>query len=208
MVDGLRERKKQETRNALSWAAVRLVVERGYADVRVEDIADAAGVSLRTFRNYFGSKAEAITARQVDRVTLVADELRARPADEPLWTAVVAAIEARFGLGIDDAATAAPTREWLTGVRLMISESALAGELARVNAAAAETLAAAVAARTGDDPDGLHPALVAAVVGAALGVAQTHWVRTDPPVPFGPLLRDAFAQVAAGLPAPHRGEHP
>jgi AcrR family transcriptional regulator len=81
VAEGLRERKKQETRIALSWAAVRLTVERGLANVRIEDIAAEAGVSLRTFRNYFSSKAEAIAAREVDRSLAIAAELRARPAD-------------------------------------------------------------------------------------------------------------------------------
>ena len=87
MAEGLRERKKWETRIALSWAAVRLAVERGYGNVRIEDIAAGAGVSLRTFRNYFASKADAIAAREVDRTLAIAKELRARPADEPLWVA-------------------------------------------------------------------------------------------------------------------------
>ena len=58
---GLRERKKAETRAALSWAAIRLTVERGFENVKVEDIAAAAGVSPRTFNNYFASKGEAIS---------------------------------------------------------------------------------------------------------------------------------------------------
>ena len=45
---GLRERKKRETRAVLSWAAIRLTVERGLDNVRVEDIAEAAGVSKAT----------------------------------------------------------------------------------------------------------------------------------------------------------------
>src|SRR5713226_7002153 len=60
---GLRERKKSETRAALSWAAVRLIVERGGENVLVEDIAAAAGVSPRTFSNYFSGKGEAVAAR-------------------------------------------------------------------------------------------------------------------------------------------------
>ncbi len=80
---GLRERKKQETRIALSWAAIRLTVERGFDNVRVEDIAAEAGVSPRTFNNYFSSKGEAIVARHLDRARLIMQELRRRPASEP-----------------------------------------------------------------------------------------------------------------------------
>lgn len=66
-MSGLRERKKEATRVALSWAAIRLTVERGLDNVRVEDIAEAVGVSPRTFNNYFSSKAEAIAFRHLQR---------------------------------------------------------------------------------------------------------------------------------------------
>ncbi len=59
---GLRERKKAETRRELSAAAVRLCLARGYELVTVADIADAAGVSRRTFSNYFAGKAECVAA--------------------------------------------------------------------------------------------------------------------------------------------------
>ena len=91
-IDGLRERKKRETRSALAWAAVRLAAERGFANVPVEDIAAGAGVSPRTFNNYFSSKAEAIVARHVDRLQAIAAELRARPPEEELWAAIGEAV--------------------------------------------------------------------------------------------------------------------
>jgi AcrR family transcriptional regulator len=168
---GLRERKKRETRIALSWAAIRLTVERGLDNVRVEDIAAEAGVSLRTFRNYFSNKAEAIAARHVDRILGIADELRARPASEPLWEAITNAVEAQFALG-QDSGGKPPDEQWIAGVRLMMSEPALQGEM------------------------------VAAVVGAASAVAMGEWQRADPPRSMPSLLREALDQLAAGLPVP------
>ncbi len=58
--EGLRERKKRARRAALVEAAQVLVLERGFDAVTVEDVADAAGVSARTFHNYFESKDEAV----------------------------------------------------------------------------------------------------------------------------------------------------
>lgn len=56
VADSLRERKKNKTKVALQAAAVRLFNEKGYAATSVDDIAEAAEVSRRTFFRYFGSK--------------------------------------------------------------------------------------------------------------------------------------------------------
>ena len=194
---GLRERKKQQTREALSWAAVRLAVERGFGNVLVEDIAAEAGVSPRTYNNYFSSKAEAIAWRHLDRARRTADLLRERPPDEPLWESITTAVLAQAG---DD--SAGPEPEWIAGVRLMLSEPALQGEYLKAAMAADRECAVAIAERTGTDARDMYPQLVAAAIGAAIQVANDQWLRADPPVPLPPLLRDALSQVAGGLAAP------
>jgi AcrR family transcriptional regulator len=196
---GLRERKKQETRVALSWAAVRLAVERGFDEVRVEDIAAAVDVSPRTFNNYFSSKAEAIAARQLERARAIAGALRGRPAGEPLWASVTEAVVEQYALGQQEGG---PDRQWVDGVRLMMSEPALQGEVLKATAAAATELAAAVAERTGTDVRDVYPRLVAGTVLAAAQVCTDQWLHADPPVPMAPLLRDALGLLAAGLPIP------
>ncbi len=199
---GLRERKKQETRIALSWAAIRLSVERGFDNVRVEDIAAAAGVAPRTFNNYFSSKGEAIAARHLDRTRLIAQELRRRPASEPLWEAVKIAILTQFAMG-ERYGDAQPDQQWQDGVRLMVGEPALQGEMLRASAVAEAELAAAIAERTGTDvARDLYPRLVAGAAGAAIRVAVDHFLRSDPPVSIRPLLEEALDRLAAGLPQP------
>ncbi|MFC9895706.1 TetR/AcrR family transcriptional regulator [Nocardia sp. NPDC127579] len=202
---GLRERKKRATRLALSAATIRLAVERGWANVTIEDIAAAANVSVRTFRNYFSSKAEAVAFRQLERMCQVAEELRARPPAEPLWTAITAAVAARFPLGHDmrGPESGAAEQRWVDGVRRMLAEPAVHTAILAVNAHAQRELAAAVAARTGTDAQrDLYPKLVAAAVGTAAAVAIEHSQAADPPLPAIPLLTDALAQIAAGLPEP------
>ncbi|MFG1645445.1 TetR family transcriptional regulator [Amycolatopsis sp. NPDC049252] len=199
---GLRERKKQETRVALSWAAIRLTVERGLDNVRVEDIAAEAGVSTRTFSNYFGSKGEAIAARQYDRSRAIAAALRERPAGEPLWEAITHAVLSGFALG-ESVGGHAPDQTWLEGVRLMVAEPALQGEMHKALTAGEAEFALAVAERTGTDAaTDVYPQLVAAVIGAAHHVVIQQWLGTEPPPSMEALLRDVFGRLAAGLPEP------
>ncbi|MEV0697847.1 TetR family transcriptional regulator [Saccharopolyspora sp. NPDC050389] len=198
---GLRERKKRETRLALSRAAIRLVVERGWQDVTADDIAAAANVSPRTFRNYFAGKAEAIVASHLERALRIADELRARPATEPLWDAIGSAVQAQFAPAPDDQQARDPG--WIDRLRLMLAEPAVQGEVLKANATAQDELAKAIAERTGTDvAHDLYPQLVAAVVGAGSATAVTHWLREDPHGSAVPLLREALARIAAGLPTP------
>ena len=81
---GLRERKKAETRTAISQAVLRLALERGLDAVTADDIAAAANVSVRTFHNYFGTKEEALVAAWRSEFQVHVDALRDRPADEPI----------------------------------------------------------------------------------------------------------------------------
>ncbi|MEV0643916.1 TetR family transcriptional regulator [Phytomonospora sp. NPDC050363] len=200
---GLRERKKRETRLALSRATIRLCVERGWDNVTVDEIAAAADVSARTFRNYFSGKAEAIAAGHLDRAMRIADELRARPAGEPLWDAIVIAVRSQFAPDVPDGTPSPEDRRWREALLLVLSEPALHGEVLKANAAAQEELALAIAERTGLDASrDVYPRLVASVVGAASAVAVEHCLRADASMPLETLLREVFAAVTSGLPVP------
>jgi AcrR family transcriptional regulator len=201
---GLRERKKLETRAALSWAAIRLTVERGFDNVLVEDIAAAAGVSPRTFNNYFSSKGEAIAARHLDRGRKMAADLRARPASEPLWEAITQAALAQLEPGPEVIAHPQPDRaKWTDGLKVMMSSPALQGDFLRAGAVAEREIAAAVAERTGTDVErDMYPKLVAAALTAATNVASQHWTSTGAAEDIKTLVPEALAMLAAGLPTP------
>jgi AcrR family transcriptional regulator len=193
---GLRERKKRETRLALSHAAIRLVIDHGWDNVSVEDIAREANVSDRTFRNYFSSKAEAVVATHVERGRLTAEALVARPAEEPLWDAIIGAILVQF-----EAQSEQRDDRYSAGLQTLLAEPAVQREVFRAHALAQNDLTAAIATRTGTDADDLYPQIVAAVVSAGLGTALTRWVQ-NPVGTITPLLRDVFDQIRAGLPVP------
>ena len=189
---GLRERKKLAVRRALSSAAIRLAVERGLENVTIEDITAEADVSVRTFGNYFSSKYEAICALGTDRARRIGAELLARPAGEPLWDAIVNAVLAHY-----EGADEAPDKEWLAGLKLVLTAPAIRGEYLKVTSEMQEALAEAIAARTGIDAEqDMYPRILAGAVTAAAQVAVRRWFAADPPVPLRALLRRALDQLA------------
>ena len=187
---GLRERKKQATREALRLAALRLAVEKGWEQVRVEDIAAEAGVSPRTFNNYFASKDEAFLATAYDRGARMQAALAARPAEEPLWPAVIEAVVHGFADETLD----------LRQARRIRPTPTLAAEQLKAAAVIERGLAVGIARRIGADVEhDLYPRLVAAAVVGATRVTIDHWLRTECELPFPPVLRDALQRVAVGL---------
>lgn len=190
---GLRERKKQATRDALRLAALRLAAEHGWDQVRVEDIAAEAGVSVRTFSNYFATKEEALLATGHQRAERIIEALAARPAGEPLWAALTAAIV--DGFTVDES-------DFRRLVRLQ-STPLLTEEHLKTYAVIERGVAAAVASRIGADADrDLYPRLVAGAVLSTIRVTVEHWRQTGADQPLPAVLRDALGQVAAGLPIP------
>jgi AcrR family transcriptional regulator len=181
---GLRERKKRETRLALSRATIALIVARGWDEVSVEDIAAAANVSERTFRNYFMSKAEAVAASHLERALVVADELRSQPAEDPFWPAVLAAVRTSVigapanaasvseGVGSVNVASgpgpgpgpgpeaagvagaSAHDAAYMERVKLVLTHPSLQAEMLRADDIAKDELAAAIAERLGLDREG------------------------------------------------------
>ncbi|QYN24721.1 TetR/AcrR family transcriptional regulator [Amycolatopsis sp. DSM 110486] len=191
---GLRERKKQATRTALSSAALRLARERGPENVRVDDIAEAAGVSPRTYNNYFASREDAIVfAVTSDRETRVAAAVRASLGS--LADAVVEAVVTQYTEPGEDA------REALL---LITTSPALRTAYARSAGALEPPLTSVLAERV---PDGPTARVLAAAVAAAVRIALEQWAQ---PVTSGfvvvsgslpDLLRSALAPLVPALTA-------
>ena len=94
---GRRDRKKKETRQALRDAAHRLFAEKGFSQTTVDDIAEAADVSRRTFFRYYASKDDLLRSDVSDLLPVMLGALRARPAGEPSFAAILAALRTLIG---------------------------------------------------------------------------------------------------------------
>ena len=163
MTAGLRERKKAETRDALASAALRLADELGPDRVTVDEIAAAAGVSPRTFFNYFASKEDAIVGSTESSTSRVVQELASRPAAEAPIDALRAAVHASA-----DHLEADPD-DWIIRHRLVTRYPALGVRYAARLAAVEHELVVEIARRTRLDADvDTYPA---ARVGGDGGVA-------------------------------------
>ena len=196
--ESLRERKKLATRRALGVAAMRLAIERGLENVVVDDIAATAGVSARTFNNYFASKYEAICSLSMDRSRLIGWALRRMPDGMPLMDAITSAVlGGPFG-----SAEEPPDREWIEGIKLVTSSPELQGEYLRTVRATQTALTETIADRIAADPrTDMFPAVLAGAVTAAIQVAMERWLTADPPTALAPLIRQALGQLQRALPA-------
>jgi AcrR family transcriptional regulator len=162
MPDGLRERKKQRTREQIVAAAMRLFAERGYHATTIADIAAAADVAPRTFFAYFPSK-EAVVFHNLDRdLDALAGALRDRLPGETAFDALRRWIDMLFEQWLAEEDEAALRK------RLCREDEGLANFEVGVKAHVEELLLEAVAADLDEPPDGLRPRLVTAAAMAAL----------------------------------------
>lgn len=92
---GLRERKKAQTRLRIRQEAFRLFEEQGYPTTTIEQIAEAAEVSPRTFYRYFGNK-EALLISD-DHSSPIVTAFVGAPADLPIAAAYRHAVQTVFG---------------------------------------------------------------------------------------------------------------
>src|SRR5207342_2172868 len=88
MAPGLRERRKQETRQAISDIATVMFADRGFDAVTISQVAEAAGVAKMTVTNYFPRKEDLVYDRAEEIIGGLARAVRGRPPGESLLAAV------------------------------------------------------------------------------------------------------------------------
>jgi AcrR family transcriptional regulator len=162
MPQGLRERKKQRTREQIIDAAMSLFAERGYHATTTADIATAADVAPRTFFTYFPSK-EAVVFHNLDRdLDSLARALRDRLPGETAFDALRRWIDAMFEQWMAEEDQAQLRK------RLCRENEGLANFQVGIMARIQELLLEAVANDLDEPQDALRPRLVTAAAIAAL----------------------------------------
>jgi AcrR family transcriptional regulator len=197
--EGLRERKKQRTREQIVEWAMRLFAERGYHATTIAEIAAAADVAPRTFFAYFPSK-EAVVFHRVDRdLDALASALRDRLPGETAFDALRRWIDAIF-----DQSMAAEDEAHLRK-RLCREDEGLANFQAGIMARVQELLLEAIAADLDEPPDALRPRLVTAAAMAALtsleGSIQENTEQRMAKAEALTVLDDAIVFLSAGIDA-------
>lgn len=192
---GLRERKKLETRTALRGAAVRLYLERGPAAVTVHDICEEAGVSPRTFFNYFDTKDDAVFDWDHRLTGQLVALLTARPGHEPPLEALRRTLRTAIPALVADAG-------WRDRRRLLQAYPELVPKLVHSNSHMTEALTESVAARTGLSAEALYPRMVAGAGLTALRASIRAWDPESSAEALLAMVDECFDSLGAGLPEP------
>jgi AcrR family transcriptional regulator len=166
MATGLRERKKQQTRELLAETARRLFTERGFERVSVVEIAREANVSEKTVFNYFPTKEDLVYWRLESFEEELLGTIQARPPGESVLDAFGRFVRAPRGML---ATYDEETRERLAALSRMIASSpALLAREQQIFAGYTDSLAALIADETGTR--GVEPWVVA---NALMGVHRS-----------------------------------
>ena len=187
----MRERKKQQTRAALADAALRLALAKGPDQVTVEEIAEAADVSVRTFFNYFPHKEHAILGRNPEHLDRALERMRTAPADEsPLTTMWFVVHDVLRDLESDG--------QLSRRGELIMSSPTLLYQLMLSSIDDERQLTAALAERMGVPAGSVRPALIVSMAGSACrAVMELH--KNAPDRPIRELLDEAFQLIAHGI---------
>jgi AcrR family transcriptional regulator len=186
MTTGLRERRKQEARQAISGTAMALFEARGFDEVTISQVADAAGVSKMTVTNYFPRKEDLVFDRAEAIIRSLADAAAARAPGESLLAAIRRDYAKRIVAG--DVTLGPPTAAFARMVRNSHVLTSRGREIADLTE---DALGDAIAADSGaDDP---QQRIVAAQLAAVHRVLFAEGTRRS----LAGQSRDEICQVLA-----------
>jgi AcrR family transcriptional regulator len=190
-VPGLRERKRQQTRERLTRAAMALFLNRGFEATTLDDIAAAADISRRSFFHYFASKEDVVFAWHEETTAALIAAVEARPANESMLTAAENAISAMAGQ-LEPGEAIAMARLKRDNPALQARDQVKYEKLERA-------LAAALEKRAGHRTEKLGARLVAMIATGAMRIGSELWAAEGAREKPEALVKRTFAAIRAIL---------
>jgi AcrR family transcriptional regulator len=177
---------KPDAEGRLMSAAITLFDEQGYDETTVAEIAEAAGLTKRTFFRYFNDKREVLFNGSQQLTELWVAAVAAAPADATPMAAVCA--------GLDEMANLFEERHAYAGVRARIINAN--PELQERELIKLQNLAGAIKAALIDRGVSANAAILAAQAGVTVfHVAFAHWVAQDDPTTFRRLMDESLDEL-------------
>jgi AcrR family transcriptional regulator len=186
---------KRETSRGIARAAHELVQERPLNEVTIDDISRKAGVSVRTFFNYFSCKEAAVVGIPHEAVLELETALRARPADEQPLDALRAVLVS--GAEPDVLRHSLICNELVSRYPALIPY--YLAELAEIESVLSRTLAERMGVDSAEDPTAR---MLCASVVAALRAGISWWEESGREDSLSRVLDRAFDQLAAATRGP------
>jgi AcrR family transcriptional regulator len=201
---GLRERKKANTRLAISNVATKMFIERGFDDVTVAEVAAAADVSVATIFNYFETKEELFFDREGETIEAQRRFICERKAGETIPSVLHREFLAAIDAGVPELMLNGPSF-----LRTIEGSSALRARVRlgfeKAEALLAETLAEETVAAAGDPTPELVAAMLVAIQRTLMESAAAAALRGDAVVSTKRRLRQACDRAFVLLEGGMRG---
>jgi AcrR family transcriptional regulator len=200
----LRVLQLESTRRAIQRAAIDLFARRGFGNVTTAEIADAVGVTPRTFFRHFpGGKNEVLIVVERRVLDLLCERVVQRPPDEPPFVAIRRAMRSVWDDAGPGSADASASADMMTAARIYAEIASGHAELLALLVGdrhlRGRRLIDHLALRMSVDPQtDLRPALIAQAVMAALTVAWIAWIE-DPSRNYRHTVDEALDLLEHGL---------
>ncbi|MGW2015268.1 TetR/AcrR family transcriptional regulator [Streptomyces sp. NPDC001927] len=189
---GLRARTRLAVQAEIVATAMRLFLEHGFEATTMEQIANEIGISRRSLFRYFGTKEDIVLGDHAESGRSLRALLEARPAEEPPWDALRAALKEL----VDTLPYS--SEDFLRITTMLHASPSLRGRQLEKRQQWVDLLAPDVTRRLGDPADPMTESRARALVACALAcsdVALETWVRSEGTVDMVQVFDEAVAAV-------------
>ncbi|WP_405535954.1 TetR/AcrR family transcriptional regulator [Streptomyces sp. NBC_00075] len=191
---GLRQRTRRAVQAEIAATAMRLFLEHGFEATTMEQIAGEIGISRRSLFRYFGTKEDIVLGDHAESGRTLHAALNARPADEPPWEALRAALKT-----LVESLPYTP-EDFLRITSMLHASPSLRGRQLEKRQQWTELLVPDIAARLGATADPMNELRARALVACALACSEAateSWVRSNGTIDMEQAFDEAVAAVRA-----------